>query len=372
MSIRETWCFFDCLTAHPLLDIFYLKSSAGSLYTSRGGRFFIYWLAIMTLDSSPQFGLIDCRAWAELYATLGLSMRSVLQEMVRRQRSPKILLATDIDNTWITNFHDHLVRPVNLMADLMKQNVPVAYVTGNSLAGVLTRIQSGELPVPAAIAPWLGTQIWLRDAKGDFVRDAKYAALVRSFNFDCRAIIAQGRAFIAQQPNAKLQFQPHHTDHKVSFYFWADSAQAVRSIKRLAEDWFNFSIVICEELDYNHAHPQAKMKKYCLDVVPATKATAVDYLDKVVAADFTIVAGDSGNDIQMLTQSGDLSVIVGGARSELVQAIQAFIAQEDGTRLGYFSQVADRLFYHETDDRLGPESIRHALDLIQSRWYTAS
>ena len=75
-------------------------------------------------------------------------------------------------------------------------------------------------------------------------------------------------------------------------------------------------VVICEEIGYSQdpTHVGEARKKYCIDVLPVTKADVVNYLQEVLGIDAMVVAGDSGNDKDMLTGAGDLAIRVGGAK----------------------------------------------------------
>ena len=77
----------------------------------------------------------------------------------------------------------------------------------------------------------------------------------------------------------------------------------------------------------------AEVKKYCLDVLPLTKAGAVDYLTRIASIKKGVVAGDSGNDVNMLLESGTMNaVLVGGYKKEAEQKITNEVTKKEGTR----------------------------------------
>ena len=160
-------------------------------------------------------------------------------------------------------------------------------------------------------------------------------------------------------------------EFKVSFHFFADSPEGVETIAREAEQRFpGQELVICEEINYNNQlSPEAQRKKYCLDVVPITKAGAVEYVVKRTEVKKGLVAGDSGNDTDMLMKSGKLqAVIVGGAKSELTSAVDATAVEKPGK--SSFRRVVGedgtlKAMYVERGDRKGPESINYAGEVLQ-------
>jgi len=66
------------------------------------------------------------------------------------------------------------------------------------------------------------------------------------------------------------------------------------------------------------------MKKYCLDILATTKSGAVQYLRQLLGITRGIIAGDSGNDVDMLLESSPLTaVLVGGYEPYARSAIEA-------------------------------------------------
>ncbi len=126
----------------------------------------------------------------------------------------------------------------------------------------------------------------------------------------------------------------------------------------------------CEAAYGNQDLSPDQPKKYYLDVLAATKVDAVNYLRTVAGIKLGAVAGDSGNDIDMLLETGDLhAILVGGAKSEAVSAIQEkTVGKEKGKRS--FRKIMNEqghvkaCYTEPKEDLLGPESIIRALKIL--------
>ncbi len=303
---------------------------------------------------------------------------------------------SDVDNT----FHrkDRLEASRQLFAGTVEKDYPIVAVTGNDLAGIAKRQEANDLPKFPILIGSVGTEIHVLQPDGTYKRDEEYREmLLKEKHFD-RPIIAKSAAELItdlseRMPAAELSYQgteqsPYHQaevaylkdpeahkenvqEFKVSFHFFADSPEGVEAIAREAEQRFpGQELVICEEINYNNQlPPEEQRKKYCLDVVPITKAGAVDYVTKRTGVEKGIVAGDSGNDADMLEKSGKLqAVIVGGAKSELTSAVDATAVEKPGK--SSFRRVVGedgtlKAMYVERGDRKGPESIRYAGEVLQ-------
>ncbi|MEZ0286371.1 MAG: HAD family hydrolase [Candidatus Paceibacterota bacterium] len=341
-----------------------------------------------------------------------------------RERKEKglstVLLATDIDRTFISNFREVAAEldeaeawaeSARLANELAGKNIPLMYVTGNGIDNVIPRIESGELALPSIIASAVGTELWVLQNDEQLPEDAKVIALpsgetaffeydtafhekLEASGYDRREIAQKGVEFVdafwsgdcqktAEELNG-MTFQDVHQEealladpnvlptqlYKTSFYFFARSSEEVKGIQATAEELFGYRAIVCEELGYNTKLLAGESrKKYCLDILPITKADPVNYLAQEFDIDYTIVAGDSGNDAVMLEEAGDLAIIVGGAREELKDYIDELL-EDEGDRVsgkGSFKKVSEengesKLYY--TGKQLGPESIMHALKIL--------
>ncbi|MBI5044658.1 MAG: HAD hydrolase family protein [Candidatus Levybacteria bacterium] len=309
---------------------------------------------------------------------------SVIEGMKKKQLEEGrafTALFTDIDNTFVADGKNDASS--KLWNSALEGNFPVVAVTGNGLADVQARIASGELPYFSAIASCVGTEIWVLNGDGTdrrYLQDNAFAQEVASHGYDRKAIAALGAAlieemsvtspasgFVFQQPEQEealllgqgRQVQPY----KTSFYFLSSQDAYDGLVSSIRDQFSGQKVVICEEIGHNSKIQPGEAKKYCVDVLPVTKSDAVNYLKSSLDIDIAVVAGDSGNDTEMLEGSGDVSILVGGARDEAVAAISEEAGSGSGK--GSFRRVGDKLYYQEASERVGPESIIHAAEILR-------
>ena len=274
---------------------------------------------------------------------------------VQRERNEKTTaLFTDIDNTF------YKAGKENAMAYLTEKakegNVPIIAVTGNDFNGVHKRIESGELPHFQVIAGSVGTEIWVlhksEDGKYEYKKDEYFEKLLTEGGFEREELVKKSLDLIKElsvkSPESRFDFQIPEIESawladktakcqsfKISFYFFADR-QSLEQISKMAQEYFpSQSVIICEEINYNSTlSPDEVVKKYCLDVLPIAKGDTVNYLSKLSDIQQGIVAGDSGNDVEMLLHSGSLnSVLVGGYKPEAEKYIgEALTVKKRGRR----------------------------------------
>ena len=129
--------------------------------------------------------------------------------------------------------------------------------------------------------------------------------------------------------------------------------------------------MLCEEINYNRSlKPDESPKKYCLDILPITKAGAVQYLGKITGIKKGIVAGDSGNDTGMLLESGLFTpVLVGGYAREAKNTIEKNITiKKEGRRS--FQKIKDSknnpkaIYIEQNPQREAAESILRAAEIL--------
>lgn len=194
------------------------------------------------------------------------------------------------------------------------------------------------------------------------------------------------RQYDAHANESRIHLQPgtesgvHAQSNKFALYFYASSLaerDAIEESFTALSRELGVRIVCCEEKDANsaarrHATYQAHGQgegyplKYCLDIVPFDKGSAVSHFsayisslisDRAVASGSTArprmevwAAGDSGNDITLMAPDVVTNVvIVGGASPELI-------------RLGDRLEAQGKEVYIERDpSRIGPASIAAAI-----------
>lgn len=265
-------------------------------------------------------------------------------------------LITDIDNTFYHRSHrDAAAAAWGLRKRATAAPYPIIAITGADFEHVHRRMESGELPLLEAIVGNVGTDIWLLEQNGAFVRDRTYAELLGASGYDRREVVRTVKLLlpIFHKRGIRIQFQdpdreaallvypdPDYLPYKVSLHFFGDD-QTVQQVQEVyAREFPEYSVVICEEIHRNALiTPNDQFKKYCLDILPATKADAMQYLIASFNVQRGVVAGDSGNDIAMLLKTPDdfIAVAVGGHKPELRTALEA--------------QTAGRPIFIDTDQR---------------------
>ncbi|MDP2789550.1 MAG: HAD family hydrolase [bacterium] len=320
-----------------------------------------------------------------------------LMRAEQAERGEKFTVAfSDVDNT----FHrkDRQEASNELFASATEHGYPIVAVTGNDLVGIAKRQATGELPKFPILIGSVGTEIDVLQADGTYKRDEAYRQMLLKEKHYDRPTIARSAAEMIHDladriPEADLHYQgteqsPYRQaeeaylenseanahkvqEFKVSFHFFADSPEGVEAIaKEAAQRFPGQELVICEEINYNNQlPPDEQRKKYCLDVVPITKAGAVEYVAKHTGVEKGIVAGDSGNDTDMLMKSGKLqAVVVGGAKSELVGAADQ-VSQEKPGKSSFRRVLGEdgtlKAIYVERGERKGSESIAYAGEVLK-------
>ena len=204
------------------------------------------------------------------------------------------VLFTDLDGT--------LVGDKQGLLDLLEyyktlpNEVTIVYVTGRHRDSALELMKTEGLPIPAFLITDVGTRIY----KGPHLKEDKDWTRKMNESWEPDAI----KRLILQYPSISPQTLP--TDCRVSFY--VSNEEVIPSIKQqLNENGLSHKLIFSSGRD--------------LDILPkgSGKGSAIEYIiDQYVAPDaFILIAGDSGNDQEMLTL-GYPSVIVANAQPELL------------------------------------------------------
>jgi len=320
---------------------------------------------------------------------------SMLASQERDGRVPAALF-TDIDNSFFRQ--DRKEASKQLFDDLQREGYPVVAVTGRSLDATERRIQIGDFPQFPIIAAAVGTEIYvLHDKNGQKVyeKDEVYERMLSEKGYNrpeldkigqqmAEDLSGRNPAYPNPHPEWQFDFQKPleelayregkaavRTPFKISFYAFANSESSLSALRVEAEKRFpGKKIVICEEFGYNDSMQTGDTnKKYCIDILPTTKAGAVDYISEETGVVIKVIAGDSGNDSEMLTGTGDVSIIVGGSRPELISVVDNAVSETEDGR--HFQRVTDasgkpiKLYYRERGTGLGPESITRAIRYLK-------
>lgn len=298
------------------------------------------------------------------------------------------VLFADVDDTYYRPDRKDVSDKLSKIAE--KNNIPIVAVTGNGFNHVFKRISNGELPYFSAIAGLVGTEVWVlhKDENGamKYVKDTEYEEGILKKGFDRKALVVLANdtivSFKDAHPSWGFDFQHPEVEasylkgeqievepFKISFFSFSPSKE---DIDKMSEDlrlrFPNQKIVVSEDAVYSQSLQTDAPKRYCVDILPVTKADAVKYISDAMGVDVAAVAGDSGNDSDMLIDSGDISIEVGGSKPELDKVVGDTLADASASGRGSFRTVTKggaKLYYRERDsNRRGPESIVHVAKIL--------
>ncbi len=213
------------------------------------------------------------------------------------------LFVTDLDNTLVGER-----RALAVLNDKLKQHreehgTKIVYATGRSPVLFAELCNEQQLLEPDALIASVGTEIYFNGSdKSDRTWSDKLAP-----GWDKDTILATTAHF------ADLVIQPdsEQRPYKVSFLLTEDSAQEVlpQLKSSLQQQGLDIKLIYSAGMD--------------LDILPrhGDKGLAVQYLRQKwgIKAPQTVVCGDSGNDIALFSQTEERGIIVGNAKSELLQ-----------------------------------------------------
>lgn len=319
---------------------------------------------------------------------------SLLMTMLNGQAKramPETAIFTDIDNTFYKKGSEKAAQ--ELTDDATQQQIPLIAVTGVSFTDVLKRIERDELPYFAAIGGAVGTELWIlyTNKKGgpEYRKDEFFHERINAMGFDRLSLIKKSNSLIRelaleksplkfnfQEPEKERTYLTNqnapHQPFKISFHFFASINECAQLTQQLMGRFAEQQVIVCEEINYNRTlAPTASVRKYCADILPVSKAGVISYLSKLGGIKQGVVAGDSGNDVEMLTESETLkkvlAVLVGGYTEEAGRRIRAIVAGWDHPFDDFWYQVApqtcQRILYIEPEKngRQAAESIVRAL-----------
>ncbi len=338
------------------------------------------------------------------------------------------VLLTDIDATFVLgagHTESEIAEGQRVMRDLVGklngENVIIIPISGShfdsgtqTTNSILNRIEQGVLPL---VGPGddrsYRVDAYVSDGGARAVRgvrdrevgyDQRYQSTVHPEAYDYQGLSARALALAAQiaekpltedeiaiiarydrhaQP-VRIHMQPgtedgtHRNSNKFAFYFYASTLEERDAIEqqflKLGAE-LGVRAVCCEEKDANtqaRRHPDFVGKvqegfplKYCLDIVPFDKGSAVRYFTDLISAEVAEqcaangstsrprievwACGDSGNDYALMAPEAVTNVvIVGGASQELIRL---------GERL---SEMGKQVYIESDPNRIGPASIANA------------
>jgi sucrose-6F-phosphate phosphohydrolase len=229
--------------------------------------------------------------------------------------SDPILLCTDLDRTALPNGsqpESPQARP--LLRELtIQHDVTLVYVSGRDKGLLLEAIKQYAIPVPRYAIGDVGTTIY--EVQGD--RWDQWQSWSEEIGKDWHGETgADLQKLFSDQSELQLQEPQKQNIHKLSYYL-SPQADRERIFPRMEQR------LSAEGLGANLIWSVDETKgQGLLDVVPksATKLHAIEFLmeRKSYAAQRTVFAGDSGNDMAVLT-SRVQAVLVNNAQEEVRQ-----------------------------------------------------
>ncbi len=221
-------------------------------------------------------------------------------QIISRSRLPQIerILVTDIDNTLIGDRKS--LRELVRRLDSSDDHLGFGVATGRTLDKTLEVLEEWGVPTPDIVVTAVGSAIYYGGVK--LIEDRKWAAHI-SYRWEPDRL----RDVMSGLPGVKLQEEFAQRPFKVSYYVDPDLAPGENEIR---------SHIRRASLSANTIFSHQQF----LDVLPirASKGRAVRYLAMRWKLPLTrfVVAGDSGNDIEML--AGDtLGVVVSNHSPEV-------------------------------------------------------
>ncbi|MFD2236898.1 HAD-IIB family hydrolase [Aureimonas populi] len=224
-------------------------------------------------------GIYDWRRHAQRYHDLA---RDILAPRAP-PAAPRQLLICDIDNTLVG-----CEARIRAFGSWRKAQDGLAFgvATGRSFHSAMAILEEQEAPRPQVMITSVGSEIYHLDANGvTYTADAAWRTVV-SRGWDRAGALAALRGLPGIAPQAPLE----QRSHKLS-YFSDGRGETVALVKaRLEKAGLRASVI--------HSHGRY------LDILPirASKGTAVDFVRRRcrLPEEAVFVAGDSGNDIEML------------------------------------------------------------------------
>jgi sucrose-phosphate synthase len=211
------------------------------------------------------------------------------------------LLVSDIDNTLIGDWEALQA----LLGKLRNANGEVGFgiATGRRHESVLKVLKEWKVPLPDVLVTAVGTEIYYRDSMEP---DPGYQQHL-DYRWEPQAI----REAMENINGVRMQGAAEQRRYKISYFIDPAKAPSIAEITR--------------HLRQKHLHANVVFSHgMYLDILPvrASKGSAIRYLaDKWgIPFDSILVAGDSGNDAEML--SGNTLGVVVGNHSEELEALR--------------------------------------------------
>ncbi|MCW1930580.1 MAG: hypothetical protein KIH62_004690 [Candidatus Kerfeldbacteria bacterium] len=336
----------------------------------------------------------------------GVYSSSVIGAMfdAQRKRKPKGSLYatfTDIDDSLTRHGEEGVAQRIIDGERVLDR--PIIAVTGNHFPWMRQRMERGEpflrLPV---LATSVGTEVWVLQDDGTYQRDEEYRALLEGLGYDRKQLAAGAAAYIEQaataHPGWNVKFR--HPDTDMNFLAGKDMSsdmefEPTKITLRFSPSDPDFSLEACiQELVASSEAIQGQLVVGCrvpsshplfdIDIVPTTKGGALLYMTRRFEHMngrplHAVVAGDSGNDLDMLRTAlrGDPAIegrhipaLLDGYKAEtrgFAEELRSLGNGKVGTFVRHtdaFGQ-ADRLAYVGVEEKTGPQALLRILQKLQ-------
>lgn len=320
----------------------------------------------------------------------------VIAQLLDRKRQagePIEIVFSDRDGCWEVS-HAGIINvgvteaSTTIFNEGLAENRPTVLVTGRPVAETIREIEAGGLEPFAVVIGAAGTDIANRMPNGSYQRDEGYRELLRG-KFDRTAVVGRGAMLVdgfgQSMPDIHLRFQDPENEEgflagdaprsveefKVSFDFTTvNTAETLPAVRAAFEATYpNLHVVISEEARYPAGHPEG-LKKFYLDILPATKKDAIVYIMNTYGAELGYFQGDSGNDVEGIvgTPNNVIGVLVAGYRDEAGEAVKATLAGGDA-RIAMFQRLKNAdgstgnklVFVDDDPERRGSQSLLYIL-----------
>lgn len=246
----------------------------------------------------------------------------------------RLLLCTDLDRTLLPNGDQPESEGARAMLSrvLRQPGISLAYVSGRHLALIEQSIREYDLPQPDWIIADVGSSIHVRAGHGWSLLEAwsRYIAV------DWQGCsVAQLRGLLGGCPGLVPQPEDRQNAHKLSFFHspHADLPALTSAIHACLEP-----LAIATTLIFSTDEPAGVG---LLDVLPqrAGKLHAVEFLmrEQGFSADQTLFAGDSGNDLCVLTSSLP-AVLVANAHPDVAERAMREAARKGMSEFLYLAK----------------------------------
>ncbi len=213
------------------------------------------------------------------------------------------LFVTDLDNTLVGESRTLAVLNEKLKQHREEHGTKIVYATGRSLILFQELCNENPLLEPDALVASVGTEIYFNSSN---IADRGWEdKLLPSWDRDAILAITAHFADLVMQPDSEQR------PYKVSFLLTENLApEVLPQLKSLLrQQGLDTKLIYSAGID--------------LDILPrlGDKGLAVQYLRSLwgIDAQQTVVCGDSGNDISLFCQAEERGIIVGNAKSELLE-----------------------------------------------------